>query len=625
MQPIDRALERPLRAAHWLCGLFVLSACQTAPPVEDVDPSSWARPEEVRVEHLELDLTVDFEAKVLRGRASLALDRAPGADELWLDSWDLDIEKITLGDGGEAKWEYGESVPFLGQALRVELGPDTEVVHIDYASRPGAGALLWLEPEQTHGGRHPFLFSQSQTVLARSWIPIQDSPGIRFSYEATIRVPSELLALMSAVNPTERNEEGVYRFVMSEPVPAYLVALAVGELEFGELGPRSGVYAEPGMLEASVYEFGQTPAMMTAVEALYGDYRWGRYDILVLPPYFPYGGMENPRLTFVTPTVIAGDRSLVSLIAHELAHSWSGNLITNRSWEDFWLNEGFTVYLERRVMEEIEGPDYAGMLEQLGYGDWLDELEEYGADSPLTALKVQLDGIDPEEGLTNVAYEKGYFFLRRLEDTIGRDRLDAFLKSYFDAHAFESMDTEGFLQILRDELGSDAESVFETVGVHEWIYEPGMPENTPHPRDVAFQSVREALGRIGDNGPEAEFDSDGWTSHHWQEFLRGLPSGWTAEELARLDARFSFSETGNSEILHEWLLHSIDAWYEPAFPALENFLLGMGRRKFLRPLYERLATTERGTELAREIYAQARPRYHPIATRTIDGILEIES
>jgi aminopeptidase N len=585
----------------------------------EFDPHSAARPEECRVEHLSLDLDVDFTAKQLYGRATLRLERAPDARELWLDTRGLSIESVTLEDGSLAKWEFLEEEPFLGQPMRIELDRDSSVVHIDYRTGPGAEALLWVDPEQTRGGHSPFVFSQSQTVFARSWIPIQDSPGLRFPYDATLHVPTGLLAVMSAQNPTVRREDGIYHFEMSDPVPAYLVALAVGDLEFRGYDDRTGVYAEPEMIDAAAWEFAQTPEMMASMERLFGPYRWGRYDILVLPPYFPFGGMENPRLTFATPTVLAGDRSLVSLIAHELAHSWSGNLVTNKSWEHFWLNEGLTVYLERRVMEELHGLEYSGMLEQLGFGDWLRDVESLGADHPNTALRVELDGLDPESGFTDVAYERGYFFFRLLENDMGRVRLDAFLSTYFEDNAFGSMDTDGFVTVLRATLTDEA---YGRLKITDWIDGRGMPENTPRPRDGGFDRVRDAIAAWSSTQDAAALQVDGWSSHHWVQFLRDLPGTPTADALGRLDARFGLSQSKNSEILHVWLLRSIDAWYEPAFESLQEFLLGMGRRKFLSPLYTRLASTDRGLAFAREIYAHARPRYHPLAAKSIDRILE---
>ncbi len=603
-----------------------LVACgRTAPPPAGTksparDAHSFARPWEVAVRHLALDLTVDFAARRLSGRASLTLEGPGAADRLYLDTRDLEIQRVLADDGEtELPFALGDEVPYLGRPLAVDLGPDTRVVHVDYATRPAAAALQWLAPEQTAGGTHPFLFTQSQAILARTWIPCQDTPAVRMTYAATLRVPPGLLALMSAENPTAVSADGVYTFRMPQAIPSYLMALAVGDLEHRALGLRSGVYAEPGVVEAAAWEFADTEAMIAAAEALYGPYRWGRYDLLVLPPSFPFGGMENPRLTFATPTILAGDRSLVALVAHELAHSWSGNLVTNATWNDFWLNEGFTTYFERRIMEALYGREYAEMLALLSLEELERTMEEL--DSPDTHLHLDLAGRDPDDGMNDVAYDKGYFFLRRLEETVGRERWDAFLRGYFEAHAFRSMDTAGFLGYLHDHLLAADPAWAEAVAIDAWVYGPGLPADRPPLASAALAKVEAEVARWQDGTPAAALATEGWTTHEWLHFLRRLPAPLAAERMAALDAAFGFSASGNSEILQAWLLQAISSRYQPADPALERFLTSVGRRKFLRPLYQKLAETPDGLERARAIYQKARPGYHSVAANTVDEIL----
>src|SRR5436190_6596455 len=416
------------------------------------DVHSFARPDEAVVRHIALNLEVDFERRVLRGIAEVRFEKTPEARRLVLDTHGLTIDRINIDGGGEATFALGDETPFLGRALTIDVDEDTEVVSIHYETSPDAAAVQWLAPAQTAGGKHPFLFTQSQAILARTWVPCQDSPGIRMTYSATVRVPKELMAVMSAENPVEANDSGVYHFHMPQPIPSYLLALSVGDLAFRRFSDNSGVYAEEPMIEASAYELADTPKMIEAAEKLYGPYRWGEYDVLVLPPSFPFGGMENPRLTFATPTILAGDRSLVSLVAHELADSWSGNLVTNATWNDFWLNEGFTVYLEHRTMEAIAGRDYSEMLAQLAKQELTEEIDGLGAASPDTRLLLDLAGRDPDDGMTNIAYDKGYFFLRLLEETVGREKWDAFLRKYFDTFAFQNMTTARFVAYLRENL-----------------------------------------------------------------------------------------------------------------------------------------------------------------------------
>ncbi|HEX7185576.1 MAG TPA: M1 family metallopeptidase [Thermoanaerobaculia bacterium] len=614
----------------WLtgCAEAPRPAPAAAPPAQAVeataqDPHSFARPAEVSVEHLKLDLGVDFDKRQLAGRASLRVRNRTGASRLFLDTRDLDVQRVTLDNGVTTRFQLGDPVEFVGRSLEVEITPQTQWVHVDYSTRPEAAALQWLTPEQTAAKQAPFLLTQSQAILARTWVPCQDTPGVRMTYEATVRVPRGLLALMSAENPTRDSPDGVYRFNMPQRIPSYLLALAVGELEFRPLGPRAGVYAEPTVIELAAWELADTPKMIAAAEKLYGPYQWGRYDVLILPPSFPYGGMENPRLTFGTPTILARDRSLVALVAHELAHSWSGNLVTNATWNDFWLNEGFTTYFEGRIMEDLYGREYADMLAVLGRQDLDTAIEDAGGpDHPDTHLFLNLTSRDPDEGTSEIAYEKGALFLRTLEEAVGRQRFDRFLRTYFDTHAFQSMDTTRFMAYLKKNLLGGDEELARKLMLDAWVYGPGVPANAPQVRSTAFAKVDQQIQAVKQGTPAAQLQTQGWTTHHWLHFLRNLPEPLDTAKMAELDAAFRFTESGNSEILNAWLLRAIESKYQPAYPALERFLTSMGRRKFLRPLYTALSKTPEGAEMALRIYEKARPGYHPVSQQTVDEILE---
>lgn len=587
-----------------------------------LDPHSYSKPDEVVVRHLSLELDVDFERHVLGGVAVLDIENLVGSDRLILDTNGLEISEVAIDDGVETEWYIGERDEYLGRPLVVRVEPSTESVTVRYETSPGALAVQWLSPKQTLGKTSPFLFTQSQAIFARTWVPIQDTPSVRITYDATVRVPKGLMAVMSAENPTEASPDGVYTFRMPQAIPSYLLALAVGDLEFRPLGEQSGVYSEPLMIERAAWELADTPKMIDAAEELYGDYRWGRYDILVLPPSFPFGGMENPRLTFATPTIIAGDRSLVSLIAHELAHSWSGNLVTNATWNDFWLNEGFTDYFTSRIMEAVYGREYSEMLAVLSMQDLRQEIRLLGPESPDTRLKLDLEGRDPDEGMTDIAYLKGYFFLRLLEETYGREVFDQFLRDYFDSFAFRSMTTEGFVDYLERELIEKYPAKDAVVDVDRWVYEPGLPSDAPVPRSDAFRRVEREVDRFATGTHPSQLEVDGWSTHEWLHFLRKLPETLSEDQLRSLDEAFSFSRTGNSEILFEWLMNVIRNDYDPGYDALEKFLTEQGRRKFLVPLYRELAKTPKGKRIAMKIYASARPTYHSISVQSVDAELD---
>ena len=579
------------------------------------DPHSYSNPDQVRVEHIALDLGVDFAKKQLAGTATLRLRNEANANTLILDTNGLTIRKVTtLPGNAAAQFKLAPADPIFGSKLEIPISADTQSVAIEYTTSPGARALQWLEPAMTAGKKYPFLLSQSQAILARTWVPCQDTPGVRFTYDATLRVPTTLLAVMSAENPQARNEQGVYQFRMPHPIPSYLLAIAVGDLEFRPFDTRSGVYAEPAVIEEAASEFTDTPDMIAAAEELYGPYRWGRYDLLVLPPSFPYGGMENPRLTFLTPTVLAGDRSLVSLIAHELAHSWSGNLVTNATWNDFWLNEGFTTYFEHRITEKLYGREYSEMLWLLGVTEVQDELKTLTpADQHLF---VNLTGRDPDEA-PGIVYEKGALFLRLLEETAGRERWDKFLRAYFDKFAFQPMTTPIFVSHLKTALPD----VVQKVNIDQWIHGPGLPPNVPQPQSEAFARVEQLAKAFAAGGPATAIDASKWSSHERVHFIQSLPA-LTPERMAELDARFKFSDSGNNEVLSAWLEKSIDVRYKGAYPAIERFLTIQGRRKFLKPIYEKLAKNPEDLAFAKRIYSQARDTYHPVSQATIDSILK---
>ncbi len=582
------------------------------------DPHSHARPEEAVVKHLDLDIVVDMAAHRIRGTATYALQRT-GGNSVVFDTDGLDIAAVSLTDGSPLKYTLGDS-SFMGRALTVELPADADNVRIAYSTKEGARALQWLNPAQTADKTRPFLFTQGQAILTRTWIPVQDSPGIRFTYNARVKVPNDLMALMSASNPQQRSSDGVYTFRMEKPIPAYLIALAVGDIDFRPIDQRTGVYAERGVVEKAAWEFADMGRMVTAAEELYGPYRWGRYDVIVLPPSFPFGGMENPMLTFATPTILAGDRSLTALIAHELAHSWSGNLVTNATWDDFWLNEGFTVYFEHRISEALYGEAYSAMTGLLGHQDLVASIKdiESGKHPEDTRLKLDLAGRDPDDGMTDIAYEKGYGLLRLIESKVGRSAFDTFLRGYFDHFAFQGMTTERFVSYLKEQLLGPQKV---EINLDRWIYQTGLPDDDIVPVSDNFEKVEREITRWNDGVPARQLATSTWSTFEWMHFIRHLPSGLSAARLDQLDDAFGFTRSGNSEILAAWLEQCIKNDYAKSYERLDDFLTHVGRRKFLIPLYEELTRTEKGRAMAMNIYQRARENYHSVSVRTIDDML----
>lgn len=593
----------------------------TTPEAKDV--WTYARPAEARVTHVDLDLDVDFATQTVSGTATLDVLAAKGAKHIVLDTLDLEIESVTDERGEQMGWLVGTRDAELGSPLTIALD-GTKRIRITYASKPGARALQWLTPEQTLGKAKPFLFSQGQAINNRSWIPTQDSPGIRQTWHATIRVPDGIVAAMSARADTPQGEpvaggKRAFRFTMENPVPPYLIALAAGDLAFKPIGPRSGVWSEPGMLDAAVAEFGDVEKMIDAAQALYGPYRWGRYDMLVLPPSFPYGGMENPNLTFLTPTIITGDRSNTDVVAHELAHSWSGNLVTNATWADGWLNEGFTTYFENRIMESLYGKERAAIYSDLDYAGMVRDVKNAGGD---TAKSTRLHG-DPGDGAGQLDYLKGSTFLRTIEFTVGRAKWDVYLKGYFDRHAFQPQTSAGFLADLRKHLIKGDKALEAKLQLDRWVFEPGIPSNAVHVKSDTLAQVDAMLAAFNAGGPASAIKTQGWQTQQWKRLLDNLPRRQSAARLKELDDALGLTRSTNAYIQSAWFDLAIANRYDPVVPALEEYLTRVGRNLLVTPLYRGLkAQGDWGTPIARRIFEKAKPGYHPVTVGAVTRILE---
>jgi aminopeptidase N len=588
-----------------------------------LDPLSYAHYDQVKTKALHMDLKADFAKKTLAGYAELSLEWLDqAADTLDLDTRDLSIARVQApGAGGQWK-----TVPYTldkldaekGQALHIALGGQPAKVRIYYHTAPTATALQWLTPQQTMSGKRPFMFSQSETINARSWVPVQDTPAVRFTYTARIDAPQGLRVVMSADNDPKATGKGGWRFTMPQPIPSYLLAIGIGELEARKLGARTGVYAEPKRIKAAAYELADTEKMVAAAESLYGPYRWGRYDMLVLPPSFPIGGMENPRLTFVTPTMIAGDRSLVDLIAHELAHSWSGNLVTNASWKHWWLNEGFTTYVTTRILEVLYGEEVATENLQLEQEEALELLTTV---APAQQALLTKDADDSAKTYTDqeLAYPKGAWFLRTLEQRAGRAVFDPFLRGWFDQHAFQSVTTGQFVDYLRKNLLAQHPGVMSEAELDEWLYGAGIPASAKRavsPRLAALDTTRAAWlkGAL----PTARLDTAKWTALEWMKFLNDIDGKATAAQLQELDKAFGLAKTGNNEVAFRFYRASIKAGNRAIRAPLQAFLMSVGRKKFVVPLYAALLKNPDDRAWALAVYKQARARYHPSTQAAVD-------
>lgn len=632
---MNKKLSIYLKSFLLVCSVSLFACSQPQAPSEQhssddatisdiesgTDYHSFSNPDEIKVTHIDLDLQADFNQKSLIGSATLSFDRVnPQATTLILDTRDLTITSVNI-DGNPIAFTLMAKDENLGAPLHIDVGTQATKVSIFYQTAASASGVQWLTPEQTAGKKHPFLFTQAQAVHARSFIPLQDSPKVRVTYNAVIRTPPELLAVMSAANDPDTQRDGEYEFTMAQPIPSYLIALAIGDLQFKAMGERTGVYAEPSMLDAAAAEFEDTESMLKVTEKTFGSYSWERYDLLILPPSFPFGGMENPRLSFITPTVIAGDKSLVALIAHELAHSWSGNTVTNATWRDLWLNEGFTTYLTYRIMEMIYGTDRFNMEAVLGYEDLQADIASLPANDQI--LAIDLRGRNPDDVFSNIPYEKGALFLREIEHKIGRDNFDKFLLEYFAAFTFKSITTDEFINYLDQTLLVTYADKLDRDRIQEWIFSPVIPAGAPVPQSDAFSKVdNERNAWLEGKKAAANIVTSSWTVHEWLYFLNNMPNVLSAEQLAELDLAFALTASKNNEIAHSWLMIAVYNEYKPAYDRLYNYLVSIGRNKLVKPLYRELAKTPEGKAFAKKAFEEAKPGYHPLTISANAGFVD---
>ena len=609
-----------------LLSLAFATSCQkkeTALKHQSVkDVHSFSNPNEAVAKHLDLDIKVDFNTEIISGKASWTIENTVKGNKIIFDENTLNITKVTLGDDEkETKFELGKEIPLHGKPLYITIEPNTSKVNIYYNTTKESVALQWLKPEQTADKKYPFVFSQGESIWSRTWLPCQDSPSIRFTYNAKVTVPKELIALMSAVNPQKKNDTGVYTFKQEKAIPSYLMAIAVGDVEFKSIDNRTGVYAEHSVIDKAKWEFAELGKMVVAAEKLFGPYRWGRYDVIVLPPSFPFGGMENPNLTFLTPTILAGDRSLTSVLAHELGHSWSGNLVTNATWDDFWLNEGFTTYVEHRIGEEVFGVKEAQMQTILSRKVLKNNLEEMGNDSPDSRLKINTSGKNPDDGFSDIPYEKGYALLQTIEAAVGRKKFDTFLTNYFNDHAFQSITTAEFVTYFNKNLIKGDKALAGKIKLNDWIYKPGIPSNIINPVSKDFNAIdkiQQTWRKTGVKGLSQKIKS----TNEKQHFIDYLPKDLAVEEMTAIDKEFNFSNGGNFVVRRQWFILAIQHRYKFAYQAIEQFLTTYSRTYSLTPLYKEMIKTPEGKIWAKQIYAKAKSGYHATTVEAINKILK---
>ncbi len=582
------------------------------------DPHTYTDLAQARIQHIQLHIRVDFPEHILHVRADYRLDR-PVSGEFFLDTRGLDILSV-MADGRSLPFELDMDDTILGRRLVLRGLQAASRFSIECTTSEHASALQWLTPAQTAGGKHPYLYSQCYSLHARSLFPCQDTPGVRFTYEAQVEVEEPLVAVMAAENLGVTRADGVCtcRFRMPQPIPSYLFAIAAGDIAFQELGPRTGVYAEPDLLAAAAWEFAENEAKIQRAEQLFGPYRWDRYDILILPPSFPYGGMENPRLTFLSPVFILGTRRMTRIVTHELAHAWTGNLVTNATWEDFWLNEGWTTYAEKRISEVLDGADFTHMDIINDYNTMLEDMEIFGTDARETCLKFSMQGLNPDEVISMIPYVKGHLFLVALERAVGREAFDPFIRRYIEAHNFQSLTTEGFVAFLQANLPA----AMQQVDVEAWLYQPGLPGDVPSFHSSLYDQVRSGLQAYQQGNRPTPEQVAAWIPDQVAGFLAGLPAAVPAEDCRYFGQLFKVGERRDSDIHYLYYCRAIHSGCREVWPDVEAYLHRVGRGSYVIPLFRALLKADWSASLARPLFERVRQRYHPIVAGRVSTLLE---
>ncbi|XP_047942180.1 leucine aminopeptidase-like [Salvia hispanica] len=604
-----------------------------------IDPHSYADSTHPLTTHVSLSFYFDFPSSTIASSALLSLS-TPHSGPLILDTRSLSISAVidpvtaapipfTLSSSPDA---------VLGQSLTLTLSNQSKLLILSKTS-PSSSALQWLSPPQTFNKSYPFVFTQCQAIHARSIFPCQDTPAARIKFAAKLNIPRYLSAVMAAKHVDRRDPsagecggacddsiwcaEGrvVEEFVMEQPVPPYLFAFAVGELGFREVGPRTKVYSEavPAVLDAAAREFAGSEEMIKVGEALFGPYEWERFDLLVLPPSFPYGGMENPRMTFLTPTVIKGDSTGAQVVAHELAHSWTGNLITNKNNDHFWLNEGFTTYAERRIVEVVQGKERAILNIGIGWRGLVEQIERFKDRMEFTKLRTNQQGVDPDDVYSEVPYEKGFQFLWRIERQVGRPAFDEFLKKYIANFKFQSIDTDMFLDFLK----ANIPGIEDQIDLKVWTDGTGIPPDAMEPASEIYTKIVSLANDFKSGTMPNEDDVAQWGGQEWELYLENLPKSVEASQLAALDERYRLAESKDYEVKVAFLQHAIASRCSSCYNEVEKTLKEVGRMKYLRPLYRALvqgAGKEEEKMFARRVFSEACAGYHPIAKGVVEAI-----
>ncbi|OAL03456.1 leukotriene A-4 hydrolase [Phaeosphaeriaceae sp. SRC1lsM3a] len=607
------------------------------------DPNTLSNYHNYVTRHTSVDFEIDFEKKRLVGSVVLKLESLVDEKvDVVLDSSFLDVSEAKV-DGQKAEFKIGDRVDAYGSPLTVTLPkaiPKGKTVEIEFAvaTTDKCTALQWMTPAQTSNKKHPYMFSQCQAIHSRSVFPCQDTPDVKSTFSFALRSPLPVLAsgLPTGATdyqpPKKDGESGTLKYTFEQPVAitSYLFAVASGDVACAAIGPRSTVWSGPEELLDCQRELeGEIEPFMKAVESIVKPtYQWTQYNVLILPPSFPYGGMENPVWTYATPSIISGDKQNIDVIAHELSHSWSGNLVSAASWEHFWLNEGWTTYLERRIQAAIHGEEHRHFSAIIGWKALEESIERYGKDHEYTKLVIDLKGQDPDDAFSSIPYEKGFHALYQFELLLGKDKWDTFIPHYFETFKFKSIDSYDFKSCLIDFFAKDSEAN-KKLAEFDWdklFYAPGYPPKPEFDQTMvkSCYELADKWEKLTTKNSSSDFkphssDVSGWVSNQSVVFLeriQGFADKLTSEQIHLLGHTYGYVDTQNIEVLSRYLSAGLMAKAKETYQPSADLVGRIGRMKFVRPMYRLLALADR--DLAVKTFEKNRDFYHPICRQMVE-------
>ena len=585
--------------------------------------------------NINVHFIVDFDNKKVDGEVTISFKALEDGEVIILDTKSLIIKSIKDNTGNELDFKLDNYYRLESHGVPLKIykeysKDDTFDITIEYSTTKDCMAIDWLEPEQTSGGKYPFMYSQCQSILCREMLPIQDTPAVKMPVQISITVPEELIGLAAGLFVEEINNGNNKTFIyaLDIPIPSYLIAIAAGDIGSQNVSERCTIYAEKTVVEKAAWEFSDTEKFLKIAENYIGEYVWEQYNILVLPPSFPFGGMENPTLTFLTPSLIAGDKSLVSVVAHEISHSWTGNLVTNENWPDFWLNEGFTMFIERKILSSHKDKDMAKLDAMVGLSNLKADIIAFGESKSFSSLEPNLLGRNPDDAFNKVPYEKGFNLLYYLENKVNNDDIfQKFMRSYIDKFkkgVVKYMDFRTFFETFIKNNVKDWEKILNDIDWDTWVFAPGFPpvENDFSNKyaDEVDQAVKDFYeNKLGDDFVKKFKD---WFTLLKQNFLNKIKESdielsetqleFLNEKLELIQGKYNV-EVSCSYYLTVLYHGTLSTKFEES---LVDFLGKHGRINYIRPLFSALA--RRNKELAIKTLDKYRNFYHSIIIKYIE-------